>query len=235
MSTVRDLINSSLRKIGAIASGETCSAAEQSDAMVALNHMLDSWSNEGLVVFAKARESFPLVPGQSSYTMGPAGDFDTPRALKIERAAVEIITNGTAPIEITLRLINQDQYAEIRIKDLVSTLPRDLYAEGTNPLEIVRLYPIPSDANNLIIYSWKPLATFANASNDVEFPPGYIKALIYGLAIELAPEYGKPLDPTIAAQYAEAKKNVMRMNSKPVYLRTDLAGTGRRFNILTGE
>lgn len=235
MATVRDLIKGSMRLIGAIATGETPSADEQADALYVLNDMIDSWSNEGLAIFATIREEFPLTAGQGDYTMGVGGDFNTARPLKIENAAV--LSTGTPAYELPLELLNQDQWAAIPVKSTQSSLPRKLYAVSSNPLEAISLWPVPSTTSTLVLYSWKPLASFANANSTVSFPPGYSKALRYGLALELAPEYGKTPDPAIVIQAVEAKENIKRMNVKPVYLGVDdaLTSRGHGFNWLTGE
>ena len=47
--TVQDLIKSTLRLIGAIGQGEEPTTAELTDAMTALNLMLDSWQNSGYI------------------------------------------------------------------------------------------------------------------------------------------------------------------------------------------
>jgi hypothetical protein len=237
MSTASDLIKGSLRLIGALATGETPSAAESADALSSLVSMLDSWSTERLLINAKLRESFPLISGQQVYTMGistsPVPSFSSARPLKIEAAGVQD-SNG---LETPVAIVNLDQWADLRIKSLTSTFPLMIYAEGTYPLETINVWPVPTSTLNLILYSWKPLSTFSSINDVVSFPPGYEKALRYGLAIELAPEYGKQVDPLIIEQFAEAKATIKRMNDKPEYLKCDPAIIGRRssFNIYTGE
>ena len=51
--TAGDQINRALRLLGVLAEGESPSASESRDALVALNQMLDSWDTERLAVFAK--------------------------------------------------------------------------------------------------------------------------------------------------------------------------------------
>lgn len=235
MSTARDLIRGSLRLIEAIATGETPCADELADGLTALNELVAGWSNKNLLIFNKVREVFPLVVGQASYTMGPTGNFDTARPQRIENAAVLI--PGAQPIEIPIDIINQDEWAAIAVKSVQSSVPNRLYAEGTYPLETLDPWPIPNVANSLVLYSWKPLSSFANANATVDLPPGYYRALRYNLAVEIAPEYGKEVSAAVAAVAVESKADIMRMNSKPRHLSTDEAIRGRktRFNYLTGE
>lgn len=236
MSTARDLIAGSLRILGAVATGETPSANEQNDALSALNDMLDSWSTEGLIVPNKVREVFPLVPGQAAYAMGVgAADFNTVRPLEITTALIQLLASSPLT-ELPMDILNQQQFAEIRIKPIQSTIPLVIYPENTFPNETLNLWPVPSAANSLVLYSMKPLVNLATPSTVISLPPGYARALRYGLAQELAPEFGKELSMGAMEIAAESKANIKRRNSKPVLLKTDeaLQRPGRGFNFYTG-
>jgi hypothetical protein len=168
MATVRDLVKGSLRLIGAIAVGETPSADEQADALASLNDMLDSWSLENLIVYAKVRETKVLTASDGSYTFGLTGDINTARPIRIENAGV--IPSGDTQ-ELPLEIITKDQWAAIQLKSTESTIPSVLYPEGTYPLETLNLWPVPSEAATLVLYSWNQLSTFASSNTDVELPP----------------------------------------------------------------
>lgn len=234
MSTARDIIKGSLRLIGAIATGETPAAEEISDGLYALNEMIDSWSNEKLIVHQIHKEKFTLTPSTQSYTLGTGGTFNSARPLKIIEAGLEI--QGADPYEIPMDLLTVEEWAELSDKETLSSIPTKLYCEGTFPLETLNLWPIPSEANKIVLYSWKPLTTFASANTEAMLPPGYLRALRYNLALELAPEYGKEPSSLVMNSAMEAKENIKRMNIKPQFLdaKTGVTGNGF-FNILTGE
>lgn len=231
MSTWRDLIKGSLRLIGAIAPAENLSADEQADAFKTLKAMLDSWSTEKLIASVITREELALIGSQASYTMGDGGDFDTVRPLRIENAAV--LLNGT---EIPVDILNADQWAAISQKDVQSSIPTKLYAEGTSPLETINLWPLPTGVATLVLYSWKPLSELAAVGDEITLPPGYERAIKYNLALELAPEYSREPSALVMNTAMEAKANIKRMNIKPSFLSTDVGLAGhKRFNIYTGE
>ena len=73
MTTALDLISSSLRSIGALASGEVPTAEQTDDAFNMLNDMLAQWSNERMLVPYKTQVVFPVVPNTYQYTIGPGG------------------------------------------------------------------------------------------------------------------------------------------------------------------
>lgn len=224
--------------IGAIASGEAPSADEAKDGLSALNQMLDSWSTEQLLITAKMRESFALVPGQKIYTMGPTGDFNTVRPMSIETALIQV-TTVTPVAELPVKILSKEEYASIVVKDVGSTIPTFIYGEGTYPLETLNLWPIPSYAYNLVLYSWKPLTTLATLDDVISLPPGFERALKYNFAMELAPEWGRPVSQEVLNTAMESKANVKRMNitNKPRYMRVDeaLTATPAVWNWMTGE
>lgn len=229
---VRDLIAGSLRLIGAIASGENPQAAEFADALNSLNGMLESWSTDGLLVYTTNREVFPLVPSKQSYTMGPLGDFNTSRPVQISEASVQ--QNG---IELPIDILNLQEWAEITLKTTPSTLPQCIYSEGTFPLETINVWPIPTVANNLVLYSLKPIASFASINDVVSLPPGYSRAIRYNLALELAPEFGREPSALVGVAASESKADIQRQNTEPVYMKSDAIGlsNSKSYNYLTGR
>lgn len=230
--TVRELVAGSLRLIGAIASGEVPSASEQSDALLTLNDMIESWSTDGLMIYETKREVFSLTPSQQTYTMGVGGNLNSSRPMRITSAA---IINGTN--EIPIAIVTVDQWAAIGLKNTLSPISQMIYPEGSFPLEKINLWPIPNVANSLVLYSIKPLAAFASAEDNISLPPGYSKALRYNLAIELCPEYGREPSPVVVAHAEDSKANIKRQNLEPIFMVSDAAGMsrGNSFNWLTGE
>lgn len=230
--TVRELIKGSLRLIGAISSGETPSAAEEADALSSLNDLLESWSAEGFLVHQIVREVFPLVASQQAYTIGVGGNFNTARPMQIVEAG--IIENGS---EIPLEIITVQAWSEISIKTTTSNIPQKLYPQGSFPLEILSLWPVPSIANSLVTYSVKPLTAFAAVADNVSFPPGYARALRYNLALDMSPEYGRDPSAMIAMVAADTKADLKRKNIQPQMMSSDVSGMSghNSFNIYTGE
>lgn len=235
MATAADRIKRAMKLLGVIASGETPTASEQADGLTALNAMLAQWSTQSLLIPARVRESFPLIGGQSSYTIGPSGDFDTSRPQRIEIAKIEI--QDGEPFEVPVEILNLDQYATITVKNMQSTYPRKLYVEDGAPLSTIKVWPVPNEVHNLVLYSWKPLSSLATAATDVEFPPGYEDAIDYNLAIRLAGEFQVEPKASVVSIARDSLANIKRMNKKPRYLKCDPAVTDRPgcMNIYTGD
>lgn len=235
MSTVRDLITGSARLLGVIASGDSLPPNEMTDGLSALNDMLSSWSNNRLIVHKKVREEFSLVASQSSYTMGTGGNFDTSRPVKVEYAAY-MDGNVSPAIEIPIKVLTEAEWTQVPVKELTSSIPSAIYCEHTNPLEIINIYPVPSETRTLVLYSLKPLTSYSSLGDTVNLPPGYYRALRYNLALELAPEYGKEPSASILSVALESKADIQRINIEPAYLKSDVGTRGRiGFNIYKGE
>ena len=71
MTTPLDIISRALKDIGALEAGEVPSADAAQDALDMLNDMLDQWSNEDMIVFNFTEIIFPIIQGQTQYTIGP--------------------------------------------------------------------------------------------------------------------------------------------------------------------
>jgi hypothetical protein len=230
-----DLVSASLRLIGAIAPGETPSASEITDGLSAINRMIDSWSTESLIIYADTREEFTLTVGQQEYTMGPSGDFNTSRPLRFLQGTIKVETN-TPAVEYQLLFASLEEWVMIKQKGLTSNIPSYIYTENSYPLATVSLYPVPSVANKLVLYTQKQLTSIASQATVLSLPPGYEEALVYNAAVRLAPEYGKAPTEIVFAIANESKANIKRLNIKPAYLRVDDALIEpARFNIYTGD
>jgi len=71
MTTAIDIISRALKDIGALEAGETPTPDAAADALDMLNDMLDQWSNEDMIVFNFTEIIFPIIQGQTQYTIGP--------------------------------------------------------------------------------------------------------------------------------------------------------------------
>lgn len=226
MATASDIIRRSLRLIGAIAGGETPSLTEQADALEALNAMLDSWRTESLAVYALRDETLTLT-GAASYTIGTGGALNTTRPVKIE-SAYERVGDTDYPV----KLASAAAWYQLAAKSTTSDVAEWLYYEPSYPLGTLYLYPKPT-TGVLHLVTWVPFTALA-AADSVALPPGYQDAITYHLALRLAPEYGRPVTPELAALARAAKDNIQRVNFRPPLMSTGLE-EGRKADIRSGE
>lgn len=184
MATARDVLKRAMRLISAIGAGEEPTAEEGADGLAALNSMLDAWWSNTLAVFYVQSESFTWPSGQSVRTMGTGGNFSTTRPIRIESAF-----QRDNDVDYQIRIITRDQYDAIPDKTTQSTLITEIYPEYRADLVYLYAYPVPSVAVTVHLKSPARLQSFASLTTDVALPPGYLRALEYNLAVEIAPEY----------------------------------------------
>jgi len=231
------MITSALRLGGVLASGETPTAGEANDALSTLNQMLSSWSNDNLLVFQKVRDEFTLTANDGDYSWGTtagAGNFTTARPVEVISAAIEL--QGTDPQEVQIKILTTREWAEISLKGTTSTIPMAVYFDGAYPNLGVKIWPIPTAAENIVFESLKPFSVLT-LNTDISFPPGWEKALRYSLWIDLASEYGRAVDAMIMQQAMETKAAVKRKNLQTPVLQMELpVESGKNsFDWRTGE
>jgi hypothetical protein len=235
-----DLISQAGRLIGVLASGETFSSTEANDGFNSLNLMLDSWSAPGerLMIYNLTENDFTLVPNQQKYQWGTgAPDINATRPTKIVNASLRQ-QYGVQNFDLPIAIIDNDQWNAILVKLTPSTIPLYLYPEYTYPYVTFQLWPYPSSANTLVLYSFQPLTQLASLTTTLSFPSGYAEMMLYNLACRMAPSYGRPLAaiPEVVQMAAQLKGKIKRSNSTTHLLACDEALLPVRagFNWLTG-
>lgn len=223
MTTVADLIRRSLTILGVVAAGESVKAEDQEDAFNVLNDMLDSWAGERPVLFATLRSTYTLTPSLAPHTIGVGGTFNTTRPVRIDRAS--ITPAGASGTEYPLRLLSDAEWQATQGKTNTG-MPLALWVETSHPLMKLNLWPIPSAADTLVLYTWLQLGRFAATSTTVDLPPGYARAIRYNLAKELAPEFGVALSAEALSIADESKSTLKRMNHQSSYLQSDIGAAG---------
>jgi len=137
-----DQINGALRLIGMLAEGETPSAATSQDSLTALNQMIDSWNTERLSVFTTQDQVFTWPVNQVKRTLGPTGNFVGNRPVLIDDATYfKDTANGTS---YGIKIVNEQQYNGIAVKNTTSTYPQVLYVNMGYPDITLTVYPVPT-------------------------------------------------------------------------------------------
>lgn len=227
MATAQNLIDRSLRLIGAIASGEDPTADETADALEALNGLIDSWRNERLIVWSIASVTKTLTAGDGTYTIGSGADINTTRPVRIDGAYV---TNSG--IDYPIEVITEAAYRSIADKTTQSDYPQFVYYDPAVASGTIYLWPVPSAANVLTLAVWAPISTLATAGTTVTLPPGYERALAANLAVEIAPEFQKTASQEVAKMARESLAAIKKSNIRPFSAKMEMA-TGRRYDIVS--
>jgi hypothetical protein len=201
-----DIVNRALRINGVIASLDSGDAQDVNDAFTSLNMMIEQWSLEDLMCYYIKSNTFSTAVGSSSYTIGVGGDCDTDRPIVIKSAFCR--DTSDAPLAI----ITDTDYQNIPDKTQQG-LPNYLYYQPVQPLGVIYLYPVPDAIYTISVSQLTQLTKFSELRHELTLPPGYLKALIWNLAIEIAPEYGKATDEITLKKAVEAKALIKVKNN----------------------
>jgi hypothetical protein len=219
MTTATDIIQGALRKIGAIAVGETLGADDATTGLEQLNAMLDLWSVEHLAIYNNVESVFTLQAGKASYTVGAGGDFDMARPLRLSGAYTRLNPTGQS-VDYRCGEIDYTRYARIGLKSQPGPWPKAMYYNTSFPLATLTFWPVPSSGAEFHLWSDMVLSQFADLTDDVNLPQGYVLALQTNLALLLAPEYGTSPSPELTLQARMSKKAIKALNATPQALST---------------
>jgi len=232
--TAGDQINRALRLLGILAEGETPSAAMSQDALMAMQQMIESWDTERLSVFCTQEQVFTWPSGLISRTLGPTGNFVGLRPILLEDS-----TNFRAPNNVSygIKFINQQQYNGIAVKTVTSTYPQVIFVNMTFPDVEMFVYPRPTQDLEWHFVSVEELSNPATLATNLFFPPGYLRAFAYNLAMEIAPEFGVEPSPQVQRIAMTSKRNLKRINNPDdiMSLPYALVSNRQRFNIFSGN
>ena len=212
--TVGGIIRSAMRKIGVLAAGEPLPAHEGDDALEVFKQMVDAWTNETLLIPIVGVVTHTLVGDQSEYTIGI---YPEPKPVPLPDNHIE-----TARPERIIAAFIRDQYQTDYIQEIIdvktfsrisrktnASRPSRFYIREGWPMNTILFEAVPYDGETLHLEVIQPLSEIlpvAGLTEVINLPPGYERALIYNLCLELAPEWGKQVTPLIATQAVDGKK-----------------------------
>lgn len=235
-----DQINRALRLLGVLAEGETPSAAVSQDSLMALNQMIESWNTERLSVFSTIDQKVNWPVDQINATLGPTGSLVRLNGTAVRPILVDDATYFRDPstnVSYGIKLINQQQYDGIAVKTVTSTYPQVMFVNMTYPDIDIFIYPKPTRLLEFHFISVEELSQPATLATQLTFPPGYLRAFTYNLAMEIAPEFGVEPSPQVQRIAMTSKRNLKRINNPDdvMSMPYSLVATRQRFNVYAGN
>lgn len=226
------VITDSLKLLGVVAGHEVPTSAEQSDAFARLNELIDSWQLHENTLLVQRRDVVPLVNGQQVYQIGPGLTVDLPVPMTLD--AVSYVLASAPEQEVFLEVGTDLAAIATPQKLLTGSPPQLVNYSRTHGYGELWIWPIPTYAQDIVIYWREALSQFPDLVTPVSLAAGYARALRTNLAIELAPEFGRVADPLVMRMAAESLADVKRANFPMVEIGIDpfLTGAGS-YNILT--
>jgi len=260
MATTRELLSGAHRLLGLVNSGNVLPEAVYQDNLVALNQMIDSWSTERLAVFCTQDQTYYWEAGNRIRTLGPTGDFvyilanqsDTPIVTQgddyigVDDATTQrpillddstYFRDPTTNVSYGIKFINQLQYNNIAVKTVQSTYPQVMFVNNTFPNITLSVYPVPNRMLEFHFISVQPLANPTTLETILAFPPGYLRAFRYNLALELAPEFNVEPSAEVRRVAMYSKRDLKRINNPHdlMAMPYSLMARRNRYNIYAGN
>ena len=128
-TSVQEFINSTLRLIRVLDSGESPTATESNDALTALNQMIGNWSAAGVPIYQESKDTITLN-GSSIYPLA----F---RPVRITAAQVSY-----SGISFPVAVVPSAQWILPKDRTATSKFAKELYYDGAFPTGNVYLWPI---------------------------------------------------------------------------------------------
>lgn len=200
-----------MKALQALGGTEVPSASEANDGLVALNALLDSWSLSDLVAYQVQEQSFPLVIGTNSYTIGSGGVINVARPQSITQAYIQ----DTNKNNFLMNLLPRDKWNQIgnRGPTITSQIPNTMFYDPAFPLGIINIFPTPLLAYTCFFDSVLDQVTFATLATNLAMPVGYERMYVYNLAIEISSMFGIPIPPVGPGQ-----KNIAQLAQEAMAL-----------------
>lgn len=190
--TGADIVTNARRLLGIQPSEEELQAHELDEGLFFLNAMLKAWQADGVMVWSLTEGTFTLTPGTVSYVFGAGGAFTTV-PLDIEQIRVN---RNSVDLEMT-RMSRSDYYTMPNKTN--AGFPIQYFYDRQRDNGTLYVWPAPDTVSTSINFTYRRRIMDIDSGTDTsDLPQEWIKAMIYGLANELIPIYGKAGTPRAA-------------------------------------
>jgi len=181
-----EIVSAALRKLGVLAEGQVATTEQITYGSQALNGVVALFQAKGMPLWKRETQVIIPVAGVQTYTI-----TDSPKVAQV----VLVYTTGGTQYE----LIEKSLYDFNELPDGVPNpgVPVHYMFQPGIQSGTLKIWPAPTaevvTQNEIHVVKQKKFDGFFNATETPDFPSFYTDALIYSLAVRLAPEYGVPL------------------------------------------
>jgi hypothetical protein len=194
------IISAAFRKIGALGDYETIDSTRLNIGIAALNPMIKALAAQGMPLWAISEKYIAMSNWASnpSVTIGPGATINqTDKPLKILQAVRRDNSVTSQPLDVPLEITTYEDYQALSSKKASGAPIKLFYLPGAYT-GTISLWPMPDSFwqtnGQLYIRYHRQFQDFDSSSDEPDFPVEWHEALIYQLALRLAPEYGLSLN-----------------------------------------
>lgn len=214
------IINQALKAAGILGVGQTALAEDTNDAFTQMNMMLSQWQRKRWLIWHLVTSSFTCT-GATSYTIGPAGNFNVAeRPDRLESAFVRQMVNTPNPVDYDLTILpSREDYNLIALKTMQS-FPQYIFYDTGYPTGNLYPWPVPSGSIYQLHITYKALLSqFTSLTQDIDLPPEYNAALFWNLTQRLRILYRLPPDDQINRMAVDSLNVIRGANTQIPTLR----------------
>lgn len=183
------VITAALRKLAVLPSGGTPSTNQINDATDSLQALVKAFQADGMPLWKINSQTFTVVAGTNTYTVGPSLTINCPKPLRVIQAFYTPLGSDNVPMNV----YNRYDFNELPQGNTNTGTPINFYYQPGRISGTIKLWPIPIDSTTTITFHYhSPYEDMDASSNDFDFPSEWIIALIYNLAWVMSPEFGIP-------------------------------------------
>jgi len=204
-----------------------------------LNDLMDMWSNFNLACYAILEQSGLLVPNQSAYTIGPGGNFNMTRPMKIIGSPGSCYVQDATGNNYDMQVVARDVWNLYtnRTNVVTSNFPNILFYDPQFPLGVINVLPFPNQPYTMFWDSYLQLSDYTSLTQVIQLPPGYKLAMWSNLAVLAKPYFldGQmdPIIPVIATQSLGAIKRTNTRDNVAQYDAEIVARSNIQYNPYT--
>lgn len=197
-ATASAIVAEAYRKVGALGDTETLDSTRQAIGMVMLNMVAKTMTAFGMQIWLLKEElvSMSLFGTEPNLEVGPGEAINLAyrpvKLLEAQRGDLSDVNNPiTVPMIITPNRTWQQEPNKKR-----TGAPNFAYYNPNAYTGTLHIWPVPDTywaANGYVQCLFlRQVQDFDATSDDPDFPPEWHEALVYQLAVRLAPNYGLP-------------------------------------------
>lgn len=237
MTTVGQVCTNALTDSGVIGADQVPEANDVNTALRLSNGLGAQFNRKRWLIYSLTDVSF-VSTGAVSYTVGPGGNFNTPRPDRLEDGNFMRQLNTAPPnqIDYPLGLIpSHEDYNRIRMKS-VGTWPSWVFYDSQFPIANVFFWPVPqASIYELHILVKNQLAQFTGLTEVLALPPEYESAFSYCLQNRLRAAYRLPVDPALVGLERNALNTLRLANVQVPKMRqpASVLGHQRMYNVFS--
>jgi len=207
MRTRDQLVTDALRKCGALGDGETAAAAQLAAGANAINALIKAWAAHGLQIWKMETVTslMSLMTSEVGLTVGVGQTIVT------SNSPVKLISayryDALSEVSVDLTVESRERFFDIPNRTSEGA-PVAVYFQPLKTTGTFYAWPLPDESwvtNGSFKLDFQVQFTTTTSGSDVlDMPDHWEEALIYNLAVRLAPEYGLSIN----------DRNVLKIEAK---------------------